>query len=53
MKKSYLLLGYTLYFLSLSGYASSYDTKNTTEQFRSALLCQSKPFAIEDKKDHR
>ncbi|MCX8581865.1 hypothetical protein J3U18_09170 [Gilliamella sp. B3482] len=50
MKKSYLLLGYTLYFLSLSGYASSDDTKTTTEQFRSALLCQSKPFAIEDKK---
>ncbi|MCX8597447.1 MULTISPECIES: hypothetical protein [unclassified Gilliamella] len=50
MKKSYLLLGYTLFFLSLSGYASSDDTKNITEQFRSALLCQSKPFAIEDKK---
>lgn len=50
MKKSYLLLGYTLFFLSLSGYASSDDTKTITEQFRSALLCQSKPFAIEDKK---
>lgn len=54
MKKLHLLLTYTsaLYLLSLSGYASSDDTKNTTitEQFRSALLCQSKPFAIEDKK---
>ena len=54
MKKLHLLLTYTsaLFLLSLSGYASSDDTKNTTitEQFRSALLCQSKPFAIEDKK---
>ena len=52
MKKSHLFLGYTLFFLSLSGSASSDDTKTTTitEQFRSALLCQSKPFAIEDKK---
>ncbi|MCX8601723.1 MULTISPECIES: hypothetical protein [unclassified Gilliamella] len=54
MKKLHLLLTYTsaLFLLSLSGYASSDDTKNTTitEQFRSALLCQLKPFAIEDKK---
>ncbi|MCX8618024.1 hypothetical protein J3U42_06430 [Gilliamella sp. B2923] len=54
MKKLHLLLTYTsaLFLLSLSGYASSDDTKNTTitEQFRLALLCQSKPFAIEDKK---
>lgn len=54
MKKLHLLLTYTsaLFLLSLSGYASSDDTKNSTitEQFRSALLCQSKPFAIEDKK---
>ncbi|MCX8640179.1 hypothetical protein J3U37_08695 [Gilliamella sp. B3172] len=54
MKKLHLLLTYTsaLFLLSLSGYASSDDTKNTTitEQFRSALLCQSKPFVIEDKK---
>lgn len=52
MKKLYLLLGYILFFVSLSGHASSDVTKiaTVTEQFKTALLCQSKPIAIEDKK---
>ena len=52
MKKLYLLLGYILFFVSLSGHASSDVIKiaTVTEQFKTALLCQSKPFAIEDKK---
>ncbi|MFQ1019887.1 hypothetical protein ACGH6R_08745 [Gilliamella sp. CG13] len=52
MKKFYLLLGYILFFVSLSGHASSNVTEIATvkEQFKTALLCQSKPFAIEDKK---